>query len=55
MLDAAAGEITHKVNRGDTPWHIANLYGACVAQLGRVNTHAGDRLQIGQVLRMNKG
>ena len=52
---AAAGEITHKVNRGDTLWRIANRYGTSVAQLRRVNTHAGDSLQIGQVLRISKG
>ena len=52
---AAAGEFTHKVNRGDTLWRIANLYGTSVAQLRRVNTHAGDSLQIGQVLRISKG
>jgi len=51
----AAGEkITHKVNRGDTLWRIANLYGTSVAQLRRVNANAGDDLQVGQVLLISK-
>lgn len=52
---AAGEEIIHKVNRGDTLWRIANLYGTSVAQLRRVNQHAGDDLQVGQVLRITKG
>jgi len=51
---AAGQEITHKVNRGDTLWRIANLYGTSVAQLRRVNSQAGDFLQVGQVLRITK-
>jgi LysM repeat protein len=47
-------EITHKVNRGDTLWRIANLYGTSVAQIRRVNTGAGDRLQVGQLLRITR-
>jgi LysM repeat protein len=47
-------EISHKVNRGDTLWRIANLYGTSVAQIRRVNTGASDRLQVGQVLRITR-
>lgn len=52
---AAGEEIIHKVNHGDTLWRIANLYGTSVAQLRRVNSNAGDALQVGQVLRVTKG
>ncbi len=52
---AAGGEIIHRVNRGDTLWRIANLYGTSVAQLRRVNAHAGDSLQVGQKLRITRG
>ena len=51
----AANEITHRVNRGDTLWQIANLYGTSVNQLRRVNGQRGDSLQIGQVLKITKG
>jgi LysM repeat protein len=51
----AANEITHRVNRGDTLWRIANRYGTSVQQLRRANNHAGDYLQIGQVLRISEG
>ena len=51
----AASEITHRVNRGDTLWQIANLYGTSVNQLRRVNGQRSDSLQIGQVLRITKG
>ena len=50
-----SSESVHKVSRGDTLWRIANLYGTSVAQLKRANRHAGDHLQVGQVLRITKG
>jgi LysM repeat protein len=49
-----ANGTTHRVNRGDTLWRIANLYGTSVKQLRRVNGQTGDSLQIGQVLRISK-
>jgi LysM repeat protein len=52
---AAGEEIIHKVNRGDTLWRIANLYGTSVAQLRRANQNAGDDLRVGQELRIIKG
>ena len=51
----AANGFTHRVNRGDTLWRIANLYGTSVKQLRRVNGQFSDALQIGQVLRISKG
>lgn len=51
----AVNTTTHRVNRGDTLWRIANLYGTSVKQLRRVNGQSSDFLQIGQVLRISKG
>jgi LysM repeat protein len=51
----AVNELTHRVNRGDTLWTIANRYGTSVKQLRRVNSRAGDSLQVGQVLKITRG
>lgn len=51
----AVNEFTHRVNRGDTLWTIANRYGTSVKHLRRVNSRAGDSLQVGQVLRISRG
>jgi LysM repeat protein len=51
----AANASTHRVNRGDTLWTIANRYGTSVKQLRRVNSRASDSLQVGQVLKISKG
>ncbi|MEZ5502336.1 MAG: DUF5715 family protein [Halioglobus sp.] len=47
--------ITHRVNRGDTLWRIANRYGTSVEQLRQANRQADDSLQVGQVLTISKG
>jgi LysM repeat protein len=41
--------ITHRVNRGDTLWTIANRYGTSVEKLKQVN-NTGKFLKVGQVL-----
>ncbi len=51
----AVNEFTHRVNRGDTLWTIANRYGTSVQQLRRVNSKASDSLQVGQVLKISRG
>ncbi len=51
----AANEFTHRVNRGDTLWTIANRYGTSVKQLRRVNSRTSDSLQVGQVLKISRG
>jgi LysM repeat protein len=51
----AAYETTHRVNRGDTLWRIANRYGTSVKQLRQVNGKRSDVLQVGQVLKISKG
>lgn len=51
----AVNEFTHRVNRGDTLWTIANRYGTSVKQLRRVNSKASDSLQVGQVLKISRG
>jgi LysM repeat protein len=51
----ASYETTHRVNRGDTLWRIANRYGTSVKQLRRANGAASDVLQVGQVLKISKG
>lgn len=53
---AAVSETTHRVNRGDTLWRIANRYGTSVEKLRQVNNrNFNDVLQVGQVLRISKG
>jgi LysM repeat protein len=51
----ALNTVTHRVNRGDTLWGIANRYGTSVKQLRRVNGWANDSLQVGQVLHITSG
>lgn len=51
----ATYETTHRVNRGDTLWRIANRYGTSVQQLRRVNGTDSDVLQVGQILKISKG
>jgi LysM repeat protein len=51
----AVNEITHRVNRGDTLWTIANRYGTSVQKLRQSNSKAGDSLQVGQVLKISRG
>lgn len=53
--ETVASVVTHRVNRGDTLWRIANLYGTSVNQLRRANGHSSDALQVGQVLTIYKG
>ena len=52
---AAVSEFTHRVSRGETLWRIANRYGTSVENLRRTNRHAGDSLQVGQVLKISRG
>jgi len=46
--------ITHRVNRGDTLWTIANRYGTSVQKLKQVN-NTGKFLKVGQVLTIYLG
>lgn len=46
--------ITHRVNRGDTLWTIANHYGTSVKKLQQVN-NTGRILKVGQVLTIDLG
>ena len=55
LSDLSDGAITHRVNRGDTLWHIANRYGTSVKELRNANSQYGDALQVGQVLIISKG
>ncbi|MGK2926053.1 MAG: DUF5715 family protein [Lysobacterales bacterium] len=53
-LLAANDVITHRVNRGDTLWSIANRYGTSVDVLQQVN-NTGKFLKVGQVLTIYRG
>ena len=53
-LLAANDVITHRVNRGETLWTIANRYGTSVEKLQQAN-NTGKFLKVGQVLTINRG
>lgn len=53
-LLAANDVITHRVNRGETLWAIANRYGTSVKKLQQVN-NTGKVLKVGQVLTIYRG
>lgn len=53
-LLAANDVITHRVNRGETLWTIANRYGTSVEKLQQVNK-TGKILKVGQVLTIYRG
>lgn len=46
--------ITHRVNRGDTLWTIANHYGTSLKKLQQVN-NTGRILKVGQILTIDLG
>jgi len=52
ILLADNTRITHRVNRGETLWTIANHYGTSVEKLKQAN-HTGRFLKVGQVLTIN--
>ena len=49
--DAGVVEVT--VKRGDTLWAIARRYGVTVDELRAWNGLSGDRIEVGQVLRVH--
>jgi len=53
-LLAANDVTTHRVNRGDTLWTIANRYGTSVKKLKQHN-NTGKYLKVGQVLTIHGG
>lgn len=53
-LLAANDVVTHRVNRGETLWTIANRYGTSVEKLQQVNK-TGKFLKVGQVLTIYRG
>lgn len=53
-LLAANDVTTHRVNRGDTLWTIANRYGTSVKKLKQDN-NTGKYLKVGQVLTIHGG
>jgi len=52
---AAVSEVTHRVQRGETLWRIANLYGTSINLVRMNNGLADDFLQVGQVLKISLG
>ena len=50
-----AAAFTHSVRRGDSLWKLASRYGTTVDRIKRDNRLRGDRLSIGQKLRINTG
>jgi LysM repeat protein len=53
-LLASNNVITHRVNRGESLWTIANRYGTSVKKIQQVN-HTGKVLKVGQVLTIYGG
>lgn len=51
---AATTSLTHKVRRGDNLSKIAKRYGVSVEALRKANNMAGDRLDVGQKLKIPK-
>ena len=47
--------MTHRVRRGDSLWKLASRYGTTVDRIKRDNGLKGDRLYVGQRLRINTG
>ena len=43
---------THRVGRGETLAGISRAYGVSIAELRRLNGIRGDRILVGQVLRI---
>ncbi len=52
MPPAAPPSVFHRVERGDTLFSLSRRYGISVAELKRMNQLTSDRIQIGQVLRI---
>jgi membrane-bound lytic murein transglycosylase D len=52
---AARKSVTHAVRRGDSLWQLASRYGTTVDRIGADNGLRGDRLVIGQKLRIETG
>jgi len=50
---AAVSELSHRVQRGETLWRIANRYGTSINMLRSNNGLVDDFLQVGQVLRIS--
>lgn len=51
---AKAKTVTHKVRRGENLSKIAKKYGVSVAAIKRANNFAGDRIQVGQTIKIPK-
>ncbi len=50
-----AATLTHIVRRGDSLWKLASRYATTVDRIKRDNSLRGDRLHVGQKLRVNTG
>ena len=50
LAHRAAGELNHRIQRGDTLSGIAARYGTTVARLRQANGLSGNRIRVGQVL-----
>jgi membrane-bound lytic murein transglycosylase D len=53
--DGAALDLTHRVSAGDSLWKLASRYGTTVDRIKRDNRLGGDRLYVGQQLRISTG
>ena len=50
LAQNAGGELSHRIQRGDTLSGIAARYGTTVTRIRQVNGLAGNRIRVGQVL-----
>jgi membrane-bound lytic murein transglycosylase D len=55
VASGSPSSITHRVRRGESLWKLASRYGTTVDRIKRDNGLRGDRLYVGQNLRINTG
>lgn len=55
IASASDGEAQHRVQRGESLWSLAQLYGTTVSELRSMNGLGGSRIMAGQTLKVPAG